>query len=54
MQVFFLAVRAQRLSIDTYRLGRRPTYTLDILTETPVLADLATKNVVTLLTGYLQ
>ena len=37
-----------------YGLGRWPTYTLDMLTETPVPADLATKNVVTLLTGYSQ
>ena len=35
-------------------LGRWPTYMLDMLTETPVLADRATKNVLTLLTGYLQ
>lgn len=37
-----------------HRLGRWPTNMLDMLTETPVLADLAMKNVLTLLTGYLQ
>ena len=49
---------AAGLRLDDQRLlhglGRWPTYMLSMLTETPVLGDLAMKNVVTLFTGYLQ